>query len=189
MCLIGKGRGCWIGQYIIYINSVSLCFCDGGFGGGRKGEAGEAAGKKSSPTPHVEPDRSKFGSAEPGQVKIRECRAGSVYNRPLPPPPPCRARSTWTSSPVTDKQDALCIRFTLVMDKKNVLFQPTSHKRQSWIRDHATHATCKCTNESLEEALDVMKKKGNFNKEDPTIMKYIFLSSSISNHINDKTKF
>jgi hypothetical protein len=27
-------------------------------------------------------------------------------------------------------------------------------------RDHATYATCKCTNESLEEALDVMKKKG-----------------------------
>jgi hypothetical protein len=26
-------------------------------------------------------------------------------------------------------------------------------------KDHATHATCKCTNESLEEALDVMKKR------------------------------
>jgi hypothetical protein len=55
-------------------------------------------------------------------------------------------------------------------------------------KDHATHVTCKSTNESLEEALDVMKKKGNFNKEDQQIMKYIFLSSSISNHINDKTK-
>jgi len=28
---------------IIYINSVSLCVCDGGFGGWGKGEAGEAA--------------------------------------------------------------------------------------------------------------------------------------------------
>jgi len=61
-----------------------------------------------------------------------------------------------------------------IMDNENVLFQATSHKRQSWITDHATHVTCKCTNESLEEALDVMEKRGNFNKEDPTIMKYIF---------------
>jgi hypothetical protein len=28
----------------LYINSVSLCVCDGGFGGWGKGEAGEAAG-------------------------------------------------------------------------------------------------------------------------------------------------
>jgi hypothetical protein len=77
-----------------------------------------------------------------------------------------------------------------IMDNENVLFQATSHKRQSWITDHATHVTCKCTNESLEESLGCNGKKGNFNKEDPTIiMKYIFLSSSISNHINDKTKF
>jgi hypothetical protein len=30
-------------ETIIYINSVSLCVCDGGFGGWGKGEAGEAA--------------------------------------------------------------------------------------------------------------------------------------------------
>jgi len=46
-------------------------------------------------------------------------------------------------------------------------------------RDHAPHATYKCTIEWLEEALNVMKKKGNFNKKDQQIMKYIFLSSSI----------
>jgi hypothetical protein len=46
-----------------------------------------------------------------------------------------------------------------IMDNENVLFQATSHKRQSWITDHATHVTCKCTNESLEEALDVMEKR------------------------------
>jgi hypothetical protein len=32
---------------IIYINLVSLCVCDGGFGGWGKGEAGEATGEKS----------------------------------------------------------------------------------------------------------------------------------------------
>jgi hypothetical protein len=35
-------------------------------------------------------------------------------------------------------------------------------------RDHAPHATYKCTNEWLEEAFNVMKKKGNFNKKRPT---------------------
>jgi hypothetical protein len=45
------------------------------------------------------------------------------------------------------------------MDKENVLFQPTSHKKTIVIRDHATHATYKCTNESLEEAPDVMEKR------------------------------
>jgi hypothetical protein len=35
------------GPLIIYINLVSLCVCDGGFGGWRKGEASEAAGEKS----------------------------------------------------------------------------------------------------------------------------------------------
>jgi hypothetical protein len=32
--------------HIIYINLVSFCFCDGGFGGWGKGEAGEAMGEK-----------------------------------------------------------------------------------------------------------------------------------------------
>jgi hypothetical protein len=37
-----------VGMTIIYINSVSLCVCDGGFGGWGKGEAGEATGDLSA---------------------------------------------------------------------------------------------------------------------------------------------
>ncbi len=37
-----------IQEYIIYINSVSLCVCDGGFGGWGKGEVGEATGHLST---------------------------------------------------------------------------------------------------------------------------------------------
>jgi len=77
------------------------------------------------------PGRSKSGSAGPGQVEIRECRARSgrvksksgsvgpslsVTDLSLPHPPR-RARSAWTPSPITDRRGALCTGFTLLVCK------------------------------------------------------------------------
>jgi len=81
--------------HIIYINSISLSICDGGFGGWGKGEAGEVAGERkigmglsiidfSLPYP---PRRAQ-------SVEIWECRARSGRNLRVPG----RVRSKSTSA-------------------------------------------------------------------------------------------
>ncbi len=63
-CLEDSFSHCPFLVELVYINSVSLCVCDGGFEGWGKGEAGEATSEKSN----------------------------RVCNRPLPPPPPHHTR-------------------------------------------------------------------------------------------------
>ncbi len=88
-----------ISYILIYLVFVFVTEVLGGGGRERpvkqwaKTWAASICNKPLPPHPHARPSRSKFGSAGPGQVEIRECRAESVCNRPLLPSPP-------TSGPV-----------------------------------------------------------------------------------------
>ncbi len=67
--------------HIIYINSVNLCVCDGGFGGWGKGEAGEATGAP-PPTPLPSLSRSRMSVCRGPETQILNCKSKITAQKP-----------------------------------------------------------------------------------------------------------